>query len=788
MTDLSSGGTAGRFVAGAAQRHDSAHLHVSGRATYTDDINLPAGALHAALGMSSVAHGRIRAMDLDAVRAAPGVVCVITAADLPGHNSYGPILDDDPILAWDEVQCVGQPLFAVCAHSTEAARRAATLARVEYEELPAILDIRTALAQKSFVIPSQRLARGDVRAALAQAQHRLSGTVETGGQDHFYLEGQVAAAVPLEDGAMLVYSSTQHPSEVQHKVAEALGRHAHDVVVQCRRMGGGFGGKESQPALFACVAAVLAARTGRAVKLRADRDADMMMTGKRHDFLSDYEVGFDASGRISALSVMLASRCGYSADLSGPVNDRAMFHVDNAYYLEHVEIVSHRCKTHTVSNTAFRGFGGPQGMVVIETIIDDIARTLGLDPLDVRKVNYYGTGNETEERNVTPYLQTVEDNILDVITARLEESSRYRERRRAIAAFNAASFTLKKGLALTPVKFGISFNATLYNQAGALVHIYTDGTVLLNHGGTEMGQGLFTKVAQVVAEELGLPLDRVRVSATDTSKVPNTSATAASSGSDLNGKAAQAAARTVRERLVAFACERHKLTPEEVRFEGGRVLLGHDSMDFEPFVREAYAARISLSATGYYRTPKIHYDRATLTGRPFFYFAYGVAAAEVVVDTLTGEMRLLAVDILHDVGRSLNPAVDIGQIEGGFLQGAGWLTSEELWWNARGELGIHAPSTYKIPTARDWPLRADVCLADLPNVEDTIYRSKAVGEPPLMLGIAVLLAVRDAVAACQPDKTVLPRLRAPATPEAILWAIEAMQPDAAQPTTREAAA
>jgi len=760
-------------IAGVSTRHDSAHLHVSGRAIYTDDINLPAGALHAALGMSTVAHGRLRSMDLDAVRKAPGVVCVITAADIPGHNSYGPILDDDPILVTDLVQCVGQPLFAVCATSTEAARRAARLATVDYEPLPAILDIRTAVAEKSFVIPTQRLARGDPHAVLPGCAHRLSGSVEMGGQDHFYLEGQIAAAVPQEDGAMLVYSSTQHPTEVQHKVAEALGRHAHDVVVQCRRMGGGFGGKESQPALFACVAAVLAAKTGKPVKLRADRDADMIMTGKRHDFIADYDVGFDDTGRIQALAVVLASRCGYSADLSGPVNDRAMFHVDNAYYLEHVDIISHRCKTHTVSNTAFRGFGGPQGMVVIENIIDDIARTLGLDPLEVRKVNYYGSGNETAARNVTPYLQTVEDNILGIITGDLEQSSGYRERRRAIDAFNATSPTLKKGLALTPVKFGISFNATLYNQAGALVHIYTDGTVLLNHGGTEMGQGLFTKVAQVVAEELGLPLARVRVSATDTSKVPNTSATAASSGSDLNGKAAQAAARTLRARLVAFACERYKLEPEAVHFDNGRVVLGANGMEFAAFVREAYSSRISLSAAGYYRTPKIHYDRVSLTGRPFFYFAYGAAVSEVVVDTLTGEMRLLAVDILHDVGRSLNPAVDIGQIEGGFLQGMGWLTSEELCWDARGELKTHAPSTYKIPTARDWPVKATVRLVDLPNVEDTIYRSKAVGEPPLMLAISVLLAVRDAVAACKPGSR--PPLIAPATPENILRAIESLQ-------------
>jgi xanthine dehydrogenase large subunit len=756
---------------GTPLKHDSAHLHVTGRATYTDDIALPAGALHAALGMSTVAHGRIRSMDLAAVRAAPGVVCVIVAADIPGHNSYGPILDDDPILAFDEVQCVGQPIFAVAAISAEAARRAVKLAKVEYEELPAILDIRSALAAQSFVIPTQTLRRGSPHEALQAAPHRLKGSLELGGQEHFYLEGQIAAAVPGEDGAMLVYSSTQHPTEVQHKVAESLSLHANAVTVQCRRMGGGFGGKESQPALFACVAAILATKTGRAVKMRADRDVDMIMTGKRHDYVSDYEVGFDERGRIQSLLVMIASRCGYSADLSAPVNDRTICHLDNGYYLENVEIVSHRCKTHTVSNTAFRGFGGPQGMVVIENIVDEIAATLGLDALDVRRANYYGIN----ERNVTHYQQPVEDNILDAITDQLEASSDYRARRKAIDAFNATSPVVKRGLALTPVKFGISFNATIYNQAGALVHIYTDGTVLVNHGGTEMGQGLFTKVAQVVATELGLPMDRVRVSTTDTSKVPNTSATAASSGSDLNGKAAQAAAVTLRERLVAYACEHYKLEARDVRFENGKVLLGKETRDFEPFVREVYAARISLSSTGYYRTPKIHWDKVTLTGRPFFYFSYGVAAAEVAVDTLSGETRLLQVDILHDVGTSLNPALDIGQIEGGFLQGVGWLTSEELWWNGRGELKTHAPSTYKIPTARDWPLKATVKLVEnMPNIEDTIYRSKAVGEPPLMLGISVLQAIRDAVGSVAKanGRKTLPPLVAPATPESVLRALE----------------
>ena len=757
---------------GRPQAHESAHLHVSGHATYIDDIALPANTLHAALGMSPVAHARIRSMDLAPVANAPGVVDVVAAGDIPGTNNYGPILADDPIFAPGLVQYVGQSLFAVAATSCEGARRAALLANVDYEVLPAILDIPAALAARSFVIPTERLVRGDAPGMLPRAKHRLQRTLAIGGQDHFYLEGQVCAAVPREDGTMLVYSSTQHPSEVQHLVAHALHVGSKDVVVECRRMGGAFGGKESQPALFACAAAILAARTGRAVKLRVDRDADMVMTGKRHDFHVDWDVGFGEDGRIGALRITYASRCGYSADLSGPVNDRTMFHTDNCYFLEHLEIVSHRCKTHTVSNTAFRGFGGPQGMMAIEAILDDIARYLGRDPLDVRKANFYGV----TERNVTPYLMTVEDNIIESLAATLEQSSDYRARRQAIASFNAASPVIRRGIALTPVKFGISFTATHYNQAGALVHLYTDGTVLVNHGGTEMGQGLHTKVAQVVADEMGVPIADVRVSATDTGKVPNTSATAASSGSDLNGKAAQAAARTIRERLAAFAAETHGGAPDAVRFEGGSVHAGGKTVTLAALAKAAHVARISMSSTGFYRTPKIHYDRKTFTGRPFFYFAYGAAVAEVAIDTLTGESRLLRVDILHDVGRSLNPAIDRGQVEGGFLQGAGWLTSEELWWDAKGVLGTHAPSTYKIPTARDWPVVANVqLLENSPNIEETIFRSKAVGEPPLMLGMSVFHALRDAVASCGPPRALVP-LDAPATPEAILRAVEAIAP------------
>jgi xanthine dehydrogenase large subunit len=761
--------------AGQGQRHESAHLHVSGRAEYADDIPLPANTLHAAFGLSTIAHGRIRTLDLAPVLAQRGVIAIAAAEDVPGENNYGSVLHDDPIFAAGEVLYAGQPLFAVAADSYLAARKAVRAARIEYEPLPPMLDIRAALAAHSHVLPSQHLTRGEPREMLARAPHRLRGTLSIGGQDHFYLEGQIAIALPQEDGALLIHSSTQHPSEVQLIVAHALGKRAHDITVRCRRMGGGFGGKETQPALIAAAAAILAQKCQRPVKLRLDRDDDMLITGKRHDFIADYEVGFDAQGRLIALSVMLASRCGYSADLSGPINDRAIMHLDNAYYLEHVEIISHRCKTHMVSATAFRGFGGPQGMMVIEHVLDEIARTLKLEPLAVRRANYYGH----ESRNLTPYGQRVEDNLIHTITDQLEISSDYQQRRRAVATWNAANATIKRGLALTPVKFGISFTSTMFNQAGALVHIYSDGTVLLNHGGTEMGQGLFTKVAQVVAAELGLPLSAIRVSATDTARVPNTSATAASSGSDLNGKAAQIAVQTIRSRLVEFAVASHRVRPEQVQFRDGRVRVGKEDFAFADFIRSAYQARIGLSSTGFYRTPKISWDKTQMQGRPFFYFAYGAAVSEVALDTLTGEMQLLRVDILHDVGASLNPAIDLGQIEGGFLQGVGWLTSEELFWDASGVLRTHAPSTYKIPTARDWPAAAHVALLEsAPNSEETIYRSKAVGEPPLMLGISVFHALRDAIASCGPSGARI-ALAAPATPEACLRALAELRAGAA---------
>ncbi|MDH3745200.1 MAG: xanthine dehydrogenase molybdopterin binding subunit [Acidobacteriota bacterium] len=747
--------------------HESAHLHVSGEARYTDDIPEPVGTLHAAIGMSERAHARIKSIDLGPVWNTPGVVDVMTVDDLPGANDIGGPVGDDPIFADGLVQYVGQSIFAVAATSVELARRAARKAVIEYEELEPILDIDTALEKKSFVIPTEKMSRGDAPKAIDAAAHRLQGRFRFGGQDQFYLEGHIAFALPKEDGDMLVYSSSQHPGEVQFVVAHALGKTAKDVVVECRRMGGGFGGKETQPALFASIAALLASRTGRAVKIRPDRDTDMVMTGKRHGYRVDYDVGFDEQGQINGVEFEFASNCGMSADLSGPVNDRTMFHADNAYYLDNVSIISHRCKTHTVSNTAFRGFGGPQGMMAIEWVMDEIARYLKVDPLDVRTTNFYGIG----ERDVTPYHMKVEDNVLMDIVPELEKTSRYRKRRREIAGYNESSEWLKRGIALTPVKFGISFTATHYNQAGALLHIYSDGTLQLNHGGTEMGQGLFTKVAQVVAEELQIDISRIRCTPSDTARVPNASATAASSGSDLNGMAAQAAARTIKGRLTEFAAQHYEVPADEVVFANDAVRAGDQQVPFAELTHLAYMARVSLSSTGFYKTPKIHYDRATFSGRPFYYFAYGAAVSEVEIDVLTGEYRVLRVDILHDVGKSLNPAIDLGQIEGGFIQGMGWLTTEELWWNAKGELQTHAPSTYKIPVVSDMPEVFNVnLLRSGRNNEPTIHRSKAVGEPPLMLAISVLHALKDAVAGIGGHQ-LSPHLGAPATPEAVLMAI-----------------
>lgn len=751
-----------------AVAHDSAVAHVTGRALYVDDLVEPKGCLHLALGLSERARARLVALDLEAVRAAPGVVLVLTGRDPGASVDISPVhAGDEPVLPADEVVHCGQPIFVVAAETREQARRAARLARVVYEDLPAVLTIEAARAARSgFVCEPLRLERGAVEPALAAAPCRLAGRMRIGSQEHFYLEGQVALAVPGVEGEMLVWSSTQHPTETQLLVARALDLPMAAVTVRCRRLGGGFGGKETQANLFAVLAALVARRTGRPAKLRPDRDEDVIVTGKRHDFLVDYEVGFDRDGRIRAVRATFAARCGFSADLSGPVTDRALFHADNAYHYPAVRLVSEPWRTNTCSNTAFRGFGGPQGVLVAERIVEEVAFATGLDPLEVRRRNLYREGD------LTPYHQPIEDVPLEAILDELAQRAGYHERRRAIAAFNAKSPVLKKGLALTPVKFGISFTATWYNQAGALLHVYRDGSVLLAHGGVEMGQGLFVKVAQVVAHELALDLDRIRLATTDTGKVPNTSATAASSGSDLNGMAAQAAARTLKERLTAFAVERWSVPAEQIVWLPGRLRVGNQEIPWEDLVAEAYRARVQLWASGFYRTPEIHWDRKAGRGRPFYYFACGAACAEVTVDTLTGTHRIDRVDVLHDCGRSLNPAVDLGQIEGGLVQGIGWLTSEELVWDERGRLRTHGPSTYKIPTAGDRPRITNITLFDgAPNRKPTIHKSRAVGEPPLMLATAVLHAIADAVASLAGHR-VCPRLDPPATPEAVLAAVE----------------
>jgi xanthine dehydrogenase large subunit len=745
--------------------HDSGAKHVQGAAEYIDDIPEPTGTLHLAVGGSPVARGTLRRIDLSEVKTAPGVVAVITAADISGKNDISPASADEPVFVQDRVDFHNQPVFAVVATSRDAARLAVLRGKIEVDAEKPNVTVEQGRASGEVVMPDYAFINGDAAKTIAASPLRSAGKIYVGGQEHFYLEGQVALAVPGEDGAVLVYSSTQHPSEVQHIVARVLGVPDSFVTCRVRRMGGGFGGKETQATQWAVIAALAARVTGRACKYRLDRDADMAMTGKRHDFAVEYAVGYDADGRIRAVDLDLDARCGCSADVSIGVVDRAMFHSDNAYFLPVSRINSRRVKTNTVSNTAFRGFGGPQGMMAIERVVDVIAWNLGLDPLDVRKANLYSPG-----RDVTPYGQTVEDHdTAPRLLEQLERSSNYRRRRNEIKEFNARSPILKRGIALTPVKFGISFTLTHLNQAGALVHVYQDGSVHLNHGGTEMGQGLFQKVAQVAAEEFGIGLERVHITATSTDKVPNTSATAASSGTDLNGMAVLLATREIKARLTRFAGETWNVAEDLISFRDDRVFIGNESILFGELTKRAYAARVHLSATGFYKTPKLHWDRDKGKGRPFFYFAYGAACAEVAIDILTGEMNVRRVDVLHDVGRSINPALDIGQIEGAFVQGMGWLTTEELVYDDKGRLLTHAPSTYKIPVASDVPADFRVALFDGSNREETVYRSKAVGEPPLMLGISVFAAIADAIHSLHPGKPVA--LDAPATPEAILKAV-----------------
>ncbi|SHN18784.1 xanthine dehydrogenase molybdopterin binding subunit [Roseibium suaedae] len=751
--------------------HDSAVKHVSGTAAYIDDIPEPIGTLHLAPGWArDVVRGRIRSLDLEPVRKAPGVVAVLTANDIPGINDCSAALGDDPVLAETDILFYGQVIFLVIAETRDQARRAARLAQLVTDPLTPIITAEDAVAADITVLPDYQFRRGSPETGMTAAEHKLAGVFHIGGQEHFYLEGQIAMAIPQEDGGVFVHSSTQHPTEVQHTVAKVLGVPDAAVTTEIRRMGGGFGGKESQANQWAALAALAATRTGRTCKLRLDRDDDMIMTGKRHDFRVEWQAGYDGEGRIRAVDMHFLARCGYSADLSLGVNDRTMFHADSSYFYPDALIRSRRLRTDTCSNTAFRGFGGPQGMLSAERMIDAIAIHLGKDPLEIRKLNFYD-----ESRNLTPYGMPVEEHeVLHDLTAQLEASSHYWERRKQVKEFNAVSPVLKKGLALTPVKFGISFTLKHLNQAGALVHLYTDGSVHLNHGGTEMGQGLYQKVAQVVADEFGVTLDKVRITATNTSKVPNTGPTAASSGTDLNAMAARNAAHAIKARLVEYLSEAYGCPTDLIGFHNNQVRIADRVIPLKQAAKEAHLARIQLSHAGFYATPKITWDRDSATGRPFYYFAYGASCAEVTVDIMTGEMTIDRVDLLHDVGHSINPAIDIGQIEGGFVQGMGWLTTEELVWDDAGRLRTHAPSTYKIPAAADIPADFRVNLYESKgNPQETIYRSKAVGEPPVMLANSVFCAITDAIASLNPG--VVPDLNAPATPEAIMKAVQAIR-------------
>jgi xanthine dehydrogenase large subunit len=749
-------------------RHDSAVKHVTGRAIYIDDMPVPQHCQETALVLSPYAYARIVSIDISQAVGMPGVSAIVSAKDIEGKNDIAPVFSDEPLLAEGTADYAGMPVAAVAADTYDQALAAARLIKVEYEELEPVLSIEEAWEKGQFTYTPPKIVFGDAEATIEKSPRTISGEVRCGGQDHFYLESHIALVVPGEDRDMTVYSSTQHPTEVQHGVSHVLGIAQNDVTVEVRRMGGGFGGKESQSTIVAGIAALLAAKCGKPVKLRLRRDDDMIATGKRHDFLFRYRIGFDETGRIDSAIIDMATRSGNVADLSAGVVARALCHGNNAYYIPNVIFRGWPCKTNTVSNTAFRGFGGPQGMLAIETAMEHIARDLGKTVEDVRAVNWMGT----TDRNVMPYGQTVTENIMPEIAERLAQEIDLDGRKKAIDAFNASHTTLKKGIALMPVTFGISFNAPVLNQAGALVHVYTDGSVHLNHGGTEMGQGLFTKVAQVVSSVFQVDIDHVKISATRTDKVPNTTPTAASAGSDLNGMAAFNAATEIRERMAGVVAEHFDVPADDIEFRQNRVYAGNESLSFAEAAQKTWSERVSLSATGYYKTPDIHWDSETMTGSPFYYFTFGASVSEVVIDTLTGESRVLTTDILQDVGSSLNPSIDLGQIEGAFVQGMGWVTSEELVWDSSGRLMTHGPSTYKIPGSRDVPPHFKVhILEDIPNPVPTIYRSKAVGEPPVMLALSVWLALRDAVSRTG-DPALMPKLDAPATPEAILMALD----------------
>ena len=755
--------------------HESAHLHVTGSATFTDDMPELAGTLYAALIMSPVAHGELigDGIDREAILKEHGVVAVYTAKDIPGENNCGPIVHDDPFLAVGKLEFLGQAVAVVVAREMLYAREAAHKAKVLVKELPPILTIDEAMAAQSFVMPAKGITRGNASEAIAKAPRKVKGSTETGQQEQFYMEGQITYAVPREDGQLTLYSSTQHPDGNQREAAAALNLSTNDVEVICRRMGGGFGGKEGNASIFSQSAALAAFKLQRPVKLRVNRDDDMMITGKRHDFRIDYEVGYDDEGRILGADITLLSRCGYSTDYSGPVNDRACLHIDNCYYIPNLKLISHRCKTNTQSATAFRGFGGPQGMFGIETIIEQIANDIGKDPLDVRMLNIYQdpavSGNPATM--VTQYGQTIADWVGDKIITQVATEAKYRERRDSVNAFNKVNKRRKRGLALVPLKFGISFTATMLNQGGALLNIYMDGSVSVNHGGTEMGQGLNTKMAQVCADGLGIDLSYVRVTGTDTQKVPNASATSASSGADINGAAIMNATAQMRARLAPVAANMLGCKDTEVNFANSMAHGGGKSVEWTAVAKQAWLDRVGLSVAGFYMTPEIKYDFATLTGHAFYYYCYGASVSEVEIDTRTGEWWLKGVDIVHDAGKSINPAIDKGQIEGGYVQGMGWLTMEECIWDKRGKFLTHGPSTYKIPVAGDIPEHFNVTLFDGSNLKPTPFNSKAVGEPPLMLALSTFFALRDAVSASADHKTVV-HMSAPATPEKILMSCE----------------
>ncbi len=760
--------------------HESAAKHVTGEAVYVDDILVSGELLVGRVVTSPHAHAKILSFDLGAARAVPGVHAVLSSRDIPGVNDMGPVVHDEVCLAADRVFCVGQAVFLIAAESAEQCRAAERLIHVVYEPLAPILTLADAIAQGTLLGPPASIVRGDAASAIRKAPHRFSGELETGAQEHWYLESQVALCVPGEGKELQVYSSSQHPSETQALVASVLGIGKHDVVVEVRRMGGAFGGKETQANHTACWTALLARASGRPVKIRLFRDDDMIMTGKRHRFLSRYEAGFDDRGMLLGLSAELHCDGGCATDLTFAILQRAMLHIDNTYFIPDITVVGKAYRTNLPSNTAFRGFGGPQGMAVVEQVIDRVARTLGLDAAEVRRRNFYGT----DSRNVTHYGQTVERNHLPLLFDRLTASSGYAKRRADAGIFNASHEFVKRGIALTPVKFGISFTTSFLNQAGALVLIYKDGTILVNHGGTEMGQGLHTKMQQIAAREFGVSLDRVKVNATNTAKVPNTSATAASAGSDLNGMAVKNAADILKARIAEAIAPvltggntSDPTRPEDILFEKNSIVDGRHagrSISFADAMPVMQRLQVSLSASGFYKTPGIGWDSVKGTGKPFFYFAFGMAVTEAELDLLTGRHTILRADILYDVGESLNPQIDLGQIEGGFVQGLGWCTTEEIKWDDKGNLLTHSPDTYKIPSVQDIPREFYTALLDnVPN-PGTIHSSKAVAEPPFMLALSAWLAIKDALSAAS-NHTKEPEFSLPATNEVILLSLEKLK-------------